>query len=185
MSLRAVLLAGAVGLVGLGGFLLMQTASVTPDGAVRLGKVPAAAAACVEKDCRAPIKVTTVDGREITEEVLAGRVVLLNWWATWCQPCIKEMPALEAVARRHAGELVVIGILVDSSTDAEARRFMDDHGVTYPIVHATPGLDRDFGRPGAIPVSRLYDAAGHEVHTWHKAVSEAELEAAVQRLLAR
>jgi cytochrome c biogenesis protein CcmG, thiol:disulfide interchange protein DsbE len=183
MTLRTAVLAGAVTLVGLGGFLLLQMTQVTDEG-VKVGQVPVAEAKCKEADCLPPIAVKDVNGTAIDDASLAGKVVMVNFWAPWCGPCLEEMPALEAVARRHAADgFVILGIALDEASDAAAREFAARHGVTYPIVRTNRELERVFGRPAALPTSIIYDRSGHLVKRFSRSVSAAQLEADIAPLL--
>ena len=84
----------------------------------------------------------TLDGETFSIEAARGRVIVLNLWATWCRPCVTEMPALQRLWERNrdAG-LVIVGVSVDHPAllmgDAESavRSFVEDHGLTFPIVH--------------------------------------------------
>ncbi|KGQ18247.1 Cytochrome c-type biogenesis protein ResA [Lysobacter dokdonensis DS-58] len=93
----------------------------------------------------------------------AGRPVLINVWASWCGPCVKEMPALQAFSKEQAGNGVqVVGIALD---DVDAvRAFVDRTGVTYPILVDTPGpadAGVRLGNPkGVLPYSVLVSADG-------------------------
>ena len=67
----------------------------------------------------------TLDGQELSSASLSGKVVLVNFWATWCAPCIEEMPALEAVWKRHKDRgFVIVGVLADQASDASVRSFV-------------------------------------------------------------
>jgi len=180
MQSRGIVFALVVLIVGAGGFLLLQTTSVTPGG-VRVGQTPVAAAACREDDCLPDFKVRTVTGAEISREELRGKTVLVNFWATWCGPCVKEIPALEAAFKRFGGDgFVVLGIAVDG-TDESIRTFLQQHGASYPVVRATPTIDRLFGRPALLPTSYLYGADGHLQQTWQRALDEGDLTRAASR----
>jgi cytochrome c biogenesis protein CcmG/thiol:disulfide interchange protein DsbE len=81
-------------------------------------------------------------------ETLRGKAVVLNFWASWCLPCKKEAPLLEAASKRWASDVVVVGIDANDFS-GDARRFMKRYGITYPIVHDGPGdLLDDYGLSG-------------------------------------
>jgi thiol-disulfide isomerase/thioredoxin len=148
---------------------------------VSVGRVPVAAAACTgQTDCLPDVTVRTIDGREIASKDLAGKIVLVNFWATWCAPCVQEMPALEQVARAHADEMVILGVAVDGTPD-KLRAVAAERGVTYPIVQIDPRLERHWGRPSYLPTSYLYAKDGHLKQQWTAGISAADLE---QRLSA-
>jgi cytochrome c biogenesis protein CcmG, thiol:disulfide interchange protein DsbE len=65
---------------------------------------------------------------------LRGKAVVLNFWASWCFPCKKEAPALEAAAKKWGGRVVVVGVDVNDFA-SDARGFMRKHGITYAVVH--------------------------------------------------
>jgi cytochrome c biogenesis protein CcmG/thiol:disulfide interchange protein DsbE len=67
-------------------------------------------------------------------ESLRGKAVVLNFWASWCYPCLKEAPALEEAWRQHQGRVVVLGVDTNDFV-GDARKFMRENGLTYPVVH--------------------------------------------------
>jgi len=94
-------------------------------------------------------ELLTVDGDRMRLSDLRGRVVLLNFWATWCSPCRVEMPDLQARADRWAQRLTVVGVNFDEPR-AEVLAFRDELGLTFPLL-----LD-----PGA-QVQELYRIVGY------------------------
>ena len=129
-------------------------------------------------------EVTTLDGARIVSDSLAGKVVLVNFWATWCPPCRLEMPGIERVwrDRRDAG-FVVIGIATDETGEAGVRAFVAERGVTYPIAMATPAVVRAFGGYRGLPTSILIDRDGRIRYRITGYYVEPALRAAVSRLL--
>lgn len=79
----------------------------------------------------------TLSGEELSLVDLRGQFVLVNFWATWCVPCRKEMPYFQALADEHSEELVVLGI--NMREDAERiQPFVDEMGITFPILLDPP-----------------------------------------------
>jgi cytochrome c biogenesis protein CcmG/thiol:disulfide interchange protein DsbE len=76
---------------------------------------------------------------ELTLSSLRGKAVVINFWASWCEPCKQEVPVLEAAWRKYRSRgLVVVGIDAQDFK-GDARRFMRKYGMTYPVVHDGPG----------------------------------------------
>jgi cytochrome c biogenesis protein CcmG, thiol:disulfide interchange protein DsbE len=129
--------------------------------------------------------VTTLDGAPLTADSLRGRVVLVNFWATWCLPCRAEMPLLERMYARHRDRgFVVLGLSVDRGDLAAVRAFLRARGVTYPVAVVGGDVQRAFGGVRGYPTSILIDRAGVVRHTVIGPLAAASLEPAVRRLLA-
>jgi peroxiredoxin len=96
---------------------------------------------------------TTVDGVPVTKTIAdyKGDVVLLNVWATWCLPCRTEMPSIQALHDRFAARgLKVVAVSVDNpGTQEEIRKFRDEYGLTFEILHDASGnIKRDYQTTG-------------------------------------
>jgi thiol-disulfide isomerase/thioredoxin len=104
-------------------------------------------------------------GGELLMSELRGHAVLLNFWATWCPPCIKELPGLDRFHRTHGDRLQVIGLAVD--TLAPVQEFLKKSPVGFAIGMAgMEGIDlaRQLGNDaGVLPYTALFDASGHMV----------------------
>lgn len=113
-------------------------------------------------NARPSYRVATLAGDTLGSESLRGQVVLVNFWATWCGPCVEEMPLLERWHREAGDRLQVIGVALDDPE--EVRRFVADTGVSYPILLDAPGptdASVRFGDTrGVLPYSVLIDARG-------------------------
>lgn len=99
------------------------------------------------------LKVTTVDGKTFDLADQRGKWTVVNFWATWCGPCLKEMPELSALdaMREH---IVVVGLAYEENTPEAMRAFMKEHPVVYPIalvdVYDPP---KDFETPRGLPMT--------------------------------
>lgn len=125
-------------------------------------------------------------GADLALDDLRGRIVVVNFWASWCLPCITEAPVLEAVAQRYreGGEVVVLGVDSEDLTD-NARAFIREHGVTYPIVRDGPGdYRRDF-QVGYYPETFVIDAEGRiALKIIGEVTAEEQLTTAIEQLRA-
>lgn len=109
------------------------------------------------------LRLPDLDGRMRALDEFRGRVVLVNFWATWCPPCRREIPAFQEIRARHADRgFEILGVALDEAT--AVRDFVAEYGVTYPQLLAGPdgaSLMARFGNPrGALPYSVLVDREG-------------------------
>jgi peroxiredoxin len=103
----------------------------------------------------------TIDGATLNREGLLGKVVLVNFWASWCGPCTVEMPAFQRVYSEHRDSgLVVIGIWTNDKDAFGMRDQLRSGGITYPIVVGTRELVDAFGGVNGLPISVLIDRRG-------------------------
>jgi thiol-disulfide isomerase/thioredoxin len=131
------------------------------------------------------ISVPQLDGGQWRLSDHPGQVVLVNYWATWCEPCREELPALIAIAQQDAPEgLAVVGISEDAAADAPAkvRAFVARYGIPYPIAFAAPRLgDPLVGPP--VPRSVLLDRHGRIAKRYLGPITRNRLEKDVAHLL--
>ena len=136
------------------------------------------------------VTLTRLDGQPLRLADLAGNVVVLNFWASWCQPCRTEVPILQALSEEAAAtgeKTVVVGVGIRTDDDGAARRFVEEFGLTYPIGRDTateePGvgpIEGAFGIPNAYP-STLFIAPDGTVDRYHLGpISEAQLRYAIE-----
>jgi len=101
-------------------------------------------------------------GQKISSADFHGKVVLIDFWATWCQPCKKEMPGYQKLLDRYGSQgFVVVGLKFDTMMDTEDPvRFARRIGVRYPLAVATEDLRQKFGSVEGLPTTLLYDRRG-------------------------
>jgi thiol-disulfide isomerase/thioredoxin len=106
--------------------------------------------------------VEDLQGREISTADLRGKVVLIDFWATWCQPCKKEMPGYQKLVDRYRSRgFAVVGFKLDTMRDMEDPvLFAKRIGVRYPLAVAADDLKQKFGGIEGIPTTILYDRRG-------------------------
>jgi thiol-disulfide isomerase/thioredoxin len=130
----------------LAGFLVFVFVEFQHGGERRgVGVGVGRAEACGDASPRCLPKATFIDttGQAWPPEALADKVVVVNVWATWCRPCAEEIPDLATAYRRYKDRgVVMLGLLADSVSDAELKRFVDEYGINYPIVP----MDADLAR---------------------------------------
>jgi thiol-disulfide isomerase/thioredoxin len=103
------------------------------------------------------VTMTDVDGRPISLASLKGKVVLVNFWATWCPPCRAEIPDLIALQNKYKDTLQIIGISDDDDPPAVVKKWAADHGMNYPIVMSNDNLRKVFLGVQALPTSFVLD----------------------------
>lgn len=103
-----------------------------------------------------------LDGREVKSSDFGGKVVVLNFWATWCPPCRAEIPDFVEKQKKHeqAG-LVFVGVSLDEGGTENVKAFVEKQGINYPIVMGTPEVVEAFGGIEGIPTTFLIDRKGN------------------------
>ena len=132
------------------------------------GGTTLAAEAPIETKAPEPLPALTfqtMDGREASLANYAGKVIVLNLWATWCAPCREEMPSLDRLQTRFADrDLAVLALSVDRAGPERVQQFLDEVGVKQLHVYRDPkaAATRALRVPG-LPATLLVDRRGNEV----------------------
>ncbi len=130
---------------------------------------------------RAPdFELADLNGKSVRLGDLRGRPILLNFWATWCPPCRKEKPELQAFAQEHGDKISVVGVNWNNTRD-EAERFLSEYGVSYLNLLDTDG--KIFVRYGltGLPTSFFIDEEGIIRGKWLGSMTKADMVAAFQK----
>jgi peroxiredoxin len=111
-----------------------------------------------------------------------GKWVLVNFWATWCPPCLKEIPELVSLHNAHHDkDLLVIGVAMDSGSNREVAGFAKAHGISYPVVMGDRNIASQFGEIEVLPVSYLFNPKGEQADYQAGEVTRASVEAYIRK----
>ncbi len=123
---------------------------------------------------------TGFDGKPVA--LPRGKLVLLDFWASWCAPCIVELPHLMDLQKRHAGRLQVIGVSMDDSKQSAADVVARYH-VDYPVVMGDVGLSKLYGGVLGLPELFLIGTDGKVIQSWRGDFKPGELDSAIATAL--
>jgi thiol-disulfide isomerase/thioredoxin len=126
--------------------------------------------------------MTQLDGGTWRMGEHRGQVVLVNYWATWCEPCWEETPGLIRLSQEVKG-LAVVGVAIDEGGRAKVQKFVDEFHVPYPVVMPERMSQMEFGLEG-VPTTILIDKQGRVAKSYVGAVRERDFRTDVEALLA-
>jgi thiol-disulfide isomerase/thioredoxin len=133
----------------------------------------------------AGFKLTDTDGKTHTLAGYKGKWVLVNYWATWCPPCLEEIPDLIALHGDKKNNLVVIGVALDYRTAKQVTDFAAGLLVDYPIVLGTPQTVNQIGPVQGLPTTYLFNPEGKMVAQQVGAVTREAVESYLKSKAAR
>jgi cytochrome c biogenesis protein CcmG/thiol:disulfide interchange protein DsbE len=132
-----------------------STARAQQDGyIIRLVRNPEAAP---------DFKLAALDGKALSLEASRGKVILLNFWATWCGPCRAEIPDLIALQQKYKDQLQIIGLVVDDDDAAVIKQVVTETQINYPVAISSPEVRLHYGGIAALPTSFVLDSQGRIV----------------------
>jgi cytochrome c biogenesis protein CcmG/thiol:disulfide interchange protein DsbE len=133
-----------------------RSQNAAPDGrpAIRFVRNP---------DPAPEFHLKTLDGHPLALGSSQGKVVLLNFWATWCGPCRAEIPDLIALQTKYKDNLQIIGLVIDSDDDAEVRDIVRNESINYPVAISSDQVRAEYGGIGALPTLFVLDTQGRVV----------------------
>lgn len=142
----------------------MATNSAMLSGNFRSALLALLLACCCSTAYSADFVLKDLQGKTHRLADYRGKWVLVNFWATWCPPCLHEIPELISLHNAHKDkDLRVIGIAMDSGTAAVVGAFAKKQGVTYPVVLSDSKTQSQIGSIEGLPTSFLYNPQGEQV----------------------
>jgi thiol-disulfide isomerase/thioredoxin len=112
--------------------------------------------------------LTDLDGRAVASQDLAGKAVLVEFWATWCPPCRGTLHWLGELRKRHGDRLAVLAVAVESE-EADVRKLSTELALPLRWAMATPDFARSFGDVNAVPTLFVFDRAGRKAAAFYGA----------------
>jgi len=126
----------------------------------------------------------TTDGKMLKLSSLRGKVVIIDFWATWCPPCRKGIPDLIDIKKRYGSKGVeIIGVSVDTDTKDEVIPFIKEKGINYPVVYGNQTVYMQYGGIRAIPTTFVIDKEGKIVASYEGLVPKITYENHIKKIL--
>ena len=127
---------------------------------------------------------TTLDGGALDTAAFSGKVVVVNFWATWCVPCIQEIPGFNKLHQQLGGKgVVVLGVSLDEEGAERVRPFLKKHPMDYLVALGSEAVSKQYGLGESLPVTIVFDRSGKQVKRFEGFTAEDALQAVVQQSL--
>jgi thiol-disulfide isomerase/thioredoxin len=181
-ALIGLLLAGSVGVI----IFLFVHLSSDPSKPISVGSKKAAACTKGQRDCLPDVNYVDTTGKAYTPAELAGKVVVVNFWATWCKPCQNEIPDLSKAYEKYKSQgVVMLGVMTDQPDNNQLLNFQSDFEMTYPIVRSNSDILVSYSYPEALPTTFIFDRGGKQVFSHVGPLHQEKLEQVLAPLIAQ
>ncbi len=126
----------------------------------------------------------TSDGKNLKLSDLKGKVVIIDFWATWCGPCRRGIPDLIDLKKKYGSKgFEIVGVSLDTDTKNEVVPFIKDQGMNYPVVYGNSIVAQAYGGVRAIPTSFVIDKQGKIVASYEGLMPKSTYENHIKKLL--
>jgi thiol-disulfide isomerase/thioredoxin len=115
------------------------------------------------RDPAPEFQLAGLDGKPVTLAASKGKVIVVNFWATWCGPCRAEIPDLVRLQNKYKDRLQILGLAVDDDDPDAVKKFAAEFGINYPVALATNEIRLEYGGIPALPTSFVLDSEGRVV----------------------
>jgi thiol-disulfide isomerase/thioredoxin len=127
--------------------------------------------------------LTSTGDKSIKLSDYRGKVVIVDFWATWCPPCRRGIPDLIEIQKEYGNDVVVIGISMDTDTKHDVVPFIKQMGINYQVAYADAGVVQSYGGVESIPTSFVIDKNGNVVDNHIGLVPKSEFTSVINKLL--
>jgi thiol-disulfide isomerase/thioredoxin len=124
--------------------------------------------------------VTTLDGGSFDLSKQSGKWVIVNYWATWCSPCLKELPDISAYVTAHKETVAAIGLDFEDTDKADVEKFLKTHPLSYPVAQVdVDNPPKDFDTPKGLPNTYIIAPDGHVAKAFTGPITAKNLDAVI------
>lgn len=126
------------------------------------------------------LNVTTLDGQTFDLSKQSGKWVIVNYWATWCAPCLKELPDLSAYVSAHKDKVGAIGLAFEDTDKEDIVKFLKTHALSYPVAQIdVMDPPKDFDTPKGLPNTYLIAPDGHVAKAFLGPITSKDIDAVI------
>ena len=124
--------------------------------------------------------VKTIDDNTFDLSKQSGKWVIVNYWATWCSPCLKELPDISAFVSTHKDKVAAIGLDFEDTDKADVVKFLQSHQLSYPVAQVDPDKPpKDFDTPQGLPNTYVIAPDGRVAKTFLGPITTKDLEGVI------
>jgi thiol-disulfide isomerase/thioredoxin len=124
-----------------------------------------------------------LSGKTLSSDELKGKVVVVDFWATWCPPCVAEIPGYVQLQKKYGEKLVIVGLSLDEGGEKAVKNFAKAKNINYPLALSTDDLPQKFGGIEAIPTTFVIDREGRVRYKKVGAMETEQFEELIKPLL--